>query len=510
MDIYLNKEKLDFVKNVLSTSLTHEETMEMIVPDALRDILRIVDVDATAFLRSKSSDNGRVTITGNVDAVVLYCPDGEDGIRKMTLDIPFSFSVTDSEITPATRVTAVVRVVSADASMINPRKIIARVELLGHLGCYNDAELVLSGSIEDDNDAGIEIMTNTSDIVTTTLVREKTFVVADDIQVPHSNPPVGTILKYKVDLTPEETKAVGSKLIVRGTADVVLHYLPPEDNEMVRLDYSTEFSQILELDNPESEGFYDIDIMLTNAYFDADNTPSNPDGRTVVMELHAVAQCVASEKKTVTYIADMYSTKYPLNPEVEQYAFDTRAHSKATAVFHNVLKTQKPVSRVLAMNVHTGPVEKKLEGNAVKCPLNINAVYLTDDGEIMSSSQNAEVEVNTEIHDNAKFMALAKCGKDVFSAAVNEGIDVRIPVEINVTEIMENNVNMLSGLSYDENAPLDNSKFPSLVVARPTNQDTLWLMAKKYRSTPSLILAANELEGEEDIVPGKLLIIPKK
>jgi len=228
------------------------------------------------------------------------------------------------------------------------------------------------------------------------------------------------------------------------------------------------------------------------------------------MELHAVAQCVASEKKTVSYIADMYSTKYPLYPEVEQYAFDTRTHSKATAVYHNILKTQKPASRVLAMNVHTGPVEKKPDDNAVKCPLNINAVYLTEDGEIMSSNQHAEVEANTELHDNAKFTALAKCGKDVFSAVVSDGIDVRIPVEINVTEVTENNVNMLSGLSYDENAPLDNSKFPSLVVARPNNQDSLWHMAKKYRSTPNLILAANELEGEEDIAPGQLLIIPKK
>ena len=263
MDIYLNKEKLDFVKNVLSTSLTHEETMEMIVPDALPDILRIVDADATAFLRSKSSDNGRVTVTGNVDATVLYCPDGEEGIRKMTLDIPFSLSVTDSEINPATRVTAVVNVVSADASMINPRKIIVRVDLLGELACYNDAEMVLSGSIEDDNDAGIEIMTNTSDVVTTTLVKEKTFVVADEIQVPHSNPPVGTILKYKVDLSPEETKAVGSKLIVREQRTWCS--VSAARTEITRLDFDTEFSQILELDNPESDST--ITTMLTNAYF---------------------------------------------------------------------------------------------------------------------------------------------------------------------------------------------------------------------------------------------------
>lgn len=509
MDIYLNKEKLSFVKNVLSTCLAQEETMEMIVPDAMPDILRIVDTDAAVFLRSKSSDNGRATITGNVDATVLYCPEGEKGLRKLALDIPFSMSVTDSDINPSTRVTAVVNAASADASMINPRKIIVRVDLIADVACYNDAEMVVSENIEDDADAGIEIMTNTSDMVTTTAVKEKTFVVADEINVPHPNPPVGTILKYKVDLSPQETKAVGSKLILRGTADVALIYLPPEGEDLCRLDHTTEFSQIIELDSPESEGFYDIDLMLTNAYFDADNTPSNPDGRKVVMELSAVAQCVASEKKTVTYIADMYSTRYPLFPEVEQYAFDTRSHSKASAVYHNILKTPKPAAKVLALNVRTGAVEKKLD-NALKCPLYINAVYETEDGEIFSVSQKAEVEANADVSENAKLSANAKCGKEVFSAAVSEGIDLRIPVEINITEMLENKVNMLSGLSYDESNPIDNSKYPSLVVARPSDQDSLWNLAKKYRSTPNLILAANELAGEEEIAPGKLLIIPKK
>lgn len=509
MEIYLNKEKLSFVKNVLSTCLSQEETMETIVPDAMPDILRIVDTDAAVFLRSKSSDNGRATITGNVDATVLYCPEGEKGLRKLTLDIPFTFSVTDSDINPSTRVTAVVNAANVDANMINPRKIIVRADLVADIACYNDAEMVISDNIEDDSDTGIEIMTNTSEMVTTTSVKEKTFVVADEINVPHPNPPVGTILKYKVDLAPQETKAVGSKLILRGTADVTLHYLPPEGEDLVRLDHTTEFSQIIELDSPDSEGFYDIDLMLTNAYFDADNTPSNPDGRKVVMEISAVAQCVASEKKTVTYIADMYSTKYPLNPEVEQYAFDTRAHSKASAVYHNILKTPKPPTKVLALNVHPGAVERKLD-NTLRCPLYINAVYQTEEGEIFSITQKAEVEASADISENAKLSASAKCGKDLFSAAVPEGIDLRIPVEINVTEMVENKVNMLSGLSYDENNPIDNSKYPSIVVARPTNQDTLWQLAKKYRSTPSLILAANELAGEEEIVPGKLLIIPKK
>ena len=106
MDIYLNKEKINYVKNVLSTSLPHEETMEMIVPDALPDILRIVDTDAVVYLRSKSTDSGRVSVSGVAAATIIFAPDGESGVRKMDLEIPFTTSANDGEITQNTRVTA--------------------------------------------------------------------------------------------------------------------------------------------------------------------------------------------------------------------------------------------------------------------------------------------------------------------------------------------------------------------------------------------------------------------
>ncbi|NLA87207.1 MAG: DUF3794 domain-containing protein, partial [Clostridiales bacterium] len=323
MDIYLNKEKINYVKNVLSASLPHEETMEMIVPDALPDILRIVDTDAVVFLRSKATDNGRVTVSGVAAATIIYAPEEESGVRKMDMEIPFTTSANDGEITQNTRVTAGISVVSADASMINPRKIVVRLDLLTDIDCFNDADLLISSGMDDDNDAGIEMLTDNLDILTTTGVKEKTFVISDELSVPASNPPVGEILKYRVNLMPEDTKVVGSKLILRGNSNISLLYNPAGGGEMTKADFSTEFSQIIELDTPDGDGSFNINLMLTNAYFDAEQSPHNPDGRTVIMEVHAVAQCVASERKQITYISDLYSTKFQLEQETADFLFES-------------------------------------------------------------------------------------------------------------------------------------------------------------------------------------------
>ncbi len=359
MDIYLKKEKHSYVKSILSTSLNHEETMEMIVPDALPDILRIVDTDATVFLRSKSTDNGRVSVSGIALTTVIYCPDGETGVRKLELEIPFTASANDGEISQNTKVAVSISVASTDASMINPRKIIARVDLITDLTCYNDTELIISSGLDDDGEAGIEILTDSVDIFTTTGVKEKTFVISDELNLPSVNPPVGDILKYRVAIIPDDTKVVGSKLILRGTANVSVMYNPQGGGEMAKADLNTEFSQIIELDGVFSDSSFEILLMMTNAYFDAEQSPHNPEGRILIMEVHAVAQCIISERKKISFISDMYSTKFNLEQVTTDYLFDSKSIAKVSSIFHGVMEIPNAVTRILALNVHVGLVQQE-------------------------------------------------------------------------------------------------------------------------------------------------------
>ncbi len=511
MDIYLSKEKINHVKSVLNASIPSEETMEMIVPDALPDILRIVDADATVFLRSKSTDPGRVTVTGVAAATVIYCGENESGVFKLELEIPFSAASSEGEILPSTRVTASVTVTSADASMINPRKIIARVNLLTNVTCYNDAEIAVASGMDEDNDAEIELLTDSAEVDTTTGVREKTFVISDELTVPAANPPIGEILKYKVQLVPDDTKVVGNKLILRGTAYVSLLYRTAEENDLSRSEFSTEFSQILELDGAGADSGNLFNLMLTNAYFDAEQSPHNPDGRTVIMEVHAVAQCVLSEKKRLNFISDIYSTKYNLEQTTEECVFDGRKRLTANAVFHGMLETPTNVSRVVALNVHAGDVASAQEpgGVTLRCPLNVNAVYVSDDGRVMSTMRQYEAEAGIEGDENVLGTAAANCGKDAYGAPVGGGIELRIPVEFDVIQTNRMQMRTLAGLSYDETNPADTSKAPSLVVYRAGQGDSLWNLAKKNRSTAKLIAEANALENEDNVA-GQLLIIPKK
>ena len=58
MELELDRTQLNGYEALLDTTLFQEETLEMIVPDACPDILRVVETDGKVLLRSKEAMEG--------------------------------------------------------------------------------------------------------------------------------------------------------------------------------------------------------------------------------------------------------------------------------------------------------------------------------------------------------------------------------------------------------------------------------------------------------------------
>ena len=121
MELELDRTQRSGYEAVLDTTVCREETLESIVPDACPDILRICDTEGVVCLRDKVLQDGRVELSGSVRAALLYLPDGEEGIRRMEVELPFSCTLEHPALTPLCRVVALPRVQGADARLINPR-----------------------------------------------------------------------------------------------------------------------------------------------------------------------------------------------------------------------------------------------------------------------------------------------------------------------------------------------------------------------------------------------------
>ena len=127
MDLNLNEERINYISPVCKCRFTREETMEVIVPDSMPDILRVADADAMPFMRGKDADAGRMTVSGIADAVILYTPESGEGVKKLDISIPFSATCENAEITTDCLLTAIVTLSSIEAKAINPRKLLIKL-----------------------------------------------------------------------------------------------------------------------------------------------------------------------------------------------------------------------------------------------------------------------------------------------------------------------------------------------------------------------------------------------
>lgn len=505
MEVKLKRNSINCYNNVYSTSFSREETAESVVPDVLPDICQIIDTDAVIMLRSKEVEQGRVCLTGIIEISVLYLPDGEGGVRKLGFTMPYSGTVESPSISENTKSVAALKLNTIDTRILNPRKVLVRCDVFAEMDCYDENELSMFSGVEGDGQE-IKVKAETCAFSPITAVREKTFVISDEFQIPSSKPPVGEILKKQVCLTVDDAKPVGNKLIFRGVAQVSILYSGGQDNAVVSSTFSTSFSQILETDRFGDDVHANVSLMLTGAYFEL--VPNSQEGRLISAEIHLVAQVVCTSDTELNYISDAYSNKCALTLSSEDMVLTTiMRQSSLRETIKDVLETPDAVRELIYVYNTMGAVS--VNGGNVKFSVYVQAIYRSESGAICRASKRISVESSVEIDEDMEVkVSCVKCA-EVYAAVTSGGLEIKMPVDIDLFIVKSAPIISVVSIAADSDQPIDVSTKPSVTVINPDRSSDLWSLAKKYGSTPAMIASANDIEDTEGIV-GRLLIIPRE
>lgn len=501
MEAALNRIEINGLKRVCSACISCEETAESVVPDVLPDICEIVDADGIVLLRTKTAETGRVSLSGIVNTTVLYMPEDGSGICRLSIEMPFSISYDCGEVDENSRPEAMVRLRTMDARMLNPRKVLIRADLEADICAYNESTRTVCGGIEDGSEAGIHILGREFSFTSVSSVKEKTFVLTDEYQLPASMPPLGVMLKERLELSVDDVKSVGNKMIFKGIAKFDLLYTG-EEGEPLSAAWSSSFSQILEMDvvcdNPEMQ----VSLMLTGAYFEPLDTAQ--DGRVITTELHIVAQAKCMERTECAYIADAYSNRYDLNMRTESMEFYSVERSVALReTVRDLMETPESVNEIVGVYTAFGQVA--VEQGTVRCPVSVRAIYKDAGGVLLSSTKRVMAQCAFEVEERAYLEGVTVRCAEVYASPVSGGIDLRLPVDVTANICKKIKIDAVTEITADTEQPISTASTPSVTVLQSPSSD-LWTLAKKYRSTPELILAANKITSIEEA--DGLILIP--
>ena len=508
MELELKTNHLNSFDTVLDTTLSQEETLESIVPDACPDILRIVDAEAMVCLKSKEAQEGRAECSGSIRCAVLYVPDGAEGVRRMTVTMPFTAAADGPGIRPGCQVVASARVQSSDARSLNPRKVLTRVSLCVDLQVFAPQCDSLCDGVECAPEQGIQQLTEAQTTYLVTAVEEKPFTFSDDLSLSGSKPRAEELLKTRVDLNCTESKIIGNKLIFKGEATLQLLYRDPS-GAICPASFELPFSQIMEVSGVGEDADCTLDVLLTGCDCTLDG---GEDSRTVAVSLAMLAQAVVREEQQVQLLSDAYSTVFELSSERKPYTFyRLMERAERHVMVREVLETVGPAREVCDVYVDLGGVSQAREGEQVTFTAEtmVTVVYRAEDESLCTVTRSLPAVCPVDLPPDCVCSCRCVSGGERYATPAGDGIEVRYPLDFRYLALTPRRTSGVDHLQLDEGSPRDTARQPSIVLRMVGEGERLWDIAKAYGTTMDDIVQANAL-AEDALPAGELLLIPKK
>lgn len=504
MELTLNRNHLSCYDTVLDTTVLHEETMEMIVPDACPDILRIVDTAGTVCLKSKEAQEGRAEITGTVRCAVLYLPDGESGIRRIEVNIPFFCSADGRGIAAGCTVAAVPQIRTVETRSINPRKVLVRVDLAIRVQVFSPADVALCSEVECEESTALEQLKETHDTYLVACIQEKPFTFSDDLTIPGSRPEAEEILSSRVNLICAESKIIGTKLIFKGEAALRICYRAA-NGELATADFELPFSQIMEISDAGEDADCTLEIILT----DISCAATGGEGRALSVSLGLLAEAVVREARAVELLSDIYGVSCDVTAEFQSYTFRRLIQQNSRRqTAREIVETGVVAKNVVDTRIGMGQITQAREENKLNLSAEavITIIYVGEDGEIYTVSRQIALPCQLELPGDSTCSCRCGCVGEVYATPTASGIEVRFDADFQYIILSTRQVTGVSSVQRGE--AVAKGDIPSIVL-RIVGSERLWDIAKAYHTTMADISQANELDSGEELA-GKLLLIPKK
>ncbi len=497
MELVFDNNVLSFWEPVTRECISQEETMELIVPDSFPDVVRIVDSWARPVLRGKECRTGAFSVTGTLDAGLLFLAEGEDVPRCMQCAIPFTIKLDHTDLTGSSMAETRLWIKGVDARALNSRKVMIRAQLCCDVSAWEKTEQQIP--VLKEESADLQLRKKTYPVLRCRDVAERSLAIQEEAELPRGLSPVEKVLDWTACVRLSETKTIGSRLAFRGELDTEILY-QAADGSVSRCNLSLPLTQYVEMDR-------DVDGMMSAVSFcvTGRDLQVGEGGQRLYLNLNLLAQARASEYEDMELLEDLFSTKDLLTPTFQTVpvtAFlDTRQLQKQLRQTVNC-----QAERVERIQIHWEQPQKMKRGEemAFTLPMRVQMLCRDESGALQQVNGQLSAELSLPAAENCTCYAAASLS-GIYAAPTAGGVEVRCTVELTVDSLTKQQLSCVSGAERKDRTP--QADRPALLVRRMEPGESLWDVAKACCASMQELKAVNHI-AEEEASAGLLLMIP--
>ncbi len=473
-----------------------QESVECVVPDTEADIEKIASAQSGVYLKSKDLSARGVVISGEVFATVLYIRDGQAGISSIRVRKAFTLEYEADAPESETLTQIALYVQGTDVRVINPRKISVSFEIEGVLSCYRNERLCVE-TVLPDSTAGLHIKTETQTLTLPNAVCEKSFSLNEQFVFSDGQTAPTCLISEKASLQISDCQLLGSKMVVKGSAELMICGQSDKDAILRTYQYSAPFSQIIDI-GAEGMQYCTVRPELTGAYFDLIDTISGE--KALDLELHAVIQLVCFECRTIRCVSDAYSNRMPgeLVRRTLEFALASEAAVETLRTEERVGLMEKAAELV---TVFPSLSRVSSDDGKLSAAVTLDFLYFDADGKLSACRRTIALSEDLE----GRQLQILRIGPVQWSAKPDgEYADCSVSVELICCACENETISSVTGIVLDEERAYLQGSLPTLTLARREGE-SLWALAKRYHSSEEKIRELNEDADNST----RMLLIPK-
>ena len=449
------------------------------------DLLKVIRCCINNFVVNTDYNNGVLTVYGKSIIFLTYVSDASSNITTADFEEDFQKSINIEG--NYEDVSAEVLVINrySNFRVINQRRIdIHNAFALNIKMCACTPVNMID---EADNILIRRDTVNYLSLVGSTFARAE---FEEEALIPADSDVVRKIINTFSSVHCDETKIIKNKMLVKATAEFSLLYTTDTDNEVIRrCEKSISISKIIDLNGIDEGDNAVVNTAVGNIYVKP-KADKNNELRMIEIIGDVSLNVSVYRKVTAQLTTDSYATDSAISNTFSKINLNTNGEfvsdvvsSKTSFQFENIRIVEVAD---LTLSISDG---RNLE---------LCAFIRNQNSELVYVSQRKEIEIES-------FSASAVYVKS-FDYVINSEneIGIRYLLEFNAVRFEEKTFSVVSDVQVTDTEIADS---PALVVYFADENEQLWDIAKKFRTSVDLIKAENELK--EDVLNSKrILLIP--
>ncbi|AZT89471.1 DUF3794 domain-containing protein [Caldicellulosiruptor changbaiensis] len=504
-------EKIEYMNVYGSDSQKVIVEGEILLPEIKPDVLKVLQTDADVFITSVEVLNDRVVVQGEVDFRIIYL--SNDPLKKISFVsscAEFSKVFDMVGVRPGMAYEVKDDLIYSYCSALSPRKLSAKTIVEISLLVKSATSIEYLNHIEDESLRFLkERITISNPITFTEQITKK-----EILEIPQGKSSIREILRSFARLSDKNIKFDRKKLAIDLKIDIKTLYSPDiGQNPLEMVEHEMFAEHFVELSNIPDD-LEPIVKFYIKSFKVSPKTDEVGELRRIEYDIVVEAEIAFNQLETIEPIVDVYSTMYELKESkkflnIEQFVGKTRqVHTIKEVV---ALPSEPEQIFSLSGRVEIDMVKAEKGAAQVKGVLVVFLIYISKDEQDIIKSATTQIpfsikidldgiEEQDKVYDDIDIENLS------FSILSANEVETRAHLAVELWAKRSVNVEIISDVQMLEKIEKEDERLASIYIYTVQKGDTLWKIAKKYKTTVEKLMSFNQLEDAE-IFPGQKLLI---